>query len=195
MIFTPGISSALTPDLFLRFEIPFTVYIKTRFSQTYAPSLSARYGLGFGTLFGGLNYSRTKNGSAASFTDYSGFAYVDSGFMFGSYETYGKFIGFTFGLPLSLFATVQASSYITNYEKEKIPSASLQASYGSRGDKLSTYGFDLSRVMIQDVWSLAASFNHSENRSSGLQGLVSGNEVSDYNYSRNYFLFSSTLGF
>lgn len=194
IIATPQASWLVSPNVALSFDVPVTFYVKTRFSKSFAPSVTARFAVEPGSLFVGTSYSKT-SGTPATYSDSAGAAYILSGNMFSNYRTLGLFAGLTINLPERFFSTLQLSSYGTSYDKELVLGNSRESHYAQREDKLFSYGLDISRVMIPDRWSLSLSYNYSTNKSSGFQGLASGGYISDYNYTRPYLLVSSTLGF
>lgn len=194
VIATPGLTFTAHENLFFHFEIPYTWYARTRFSETYGPALSSRYFFRGGSVFGGLSYARTTSEKATYYV-VSSLAYVLTGNMFSNYETQGRFLGVTINLPWNLFATVQVSSYLTDYDREDIPSDAVQSAAAARSDDLLTLGADLTWVPYPNTWSLSLAYNYSKNESTGLQGLALANQVSDYNYNRSYVLLSTTLSF
>lgn len=194
LIFTAGLSGAITPNFYFHVESPFTAYIRTKHYRSYGFAASLRYAFSFATVFGGANYSKT-TGPQALYYSYGTLAYVLSGSMFSNSESFSRYLGVSLNLPLDLLLTLQASSSETNYDAENLPAGTLQSSYAARQDSTKTYAVDISKVIIPEVWSIAAAYSYTSNKSIGLQGLASGGQVSDYNYTRPYWMFTTTLGF
>lgn len=194
LTFDPSVWFGLLDNFSLNFNFPVTYYLNSSSRHTFGPALSARYISSWGSVFGGFSYTKAK-GPKATYYSVSSLAYVDTGTMFTTYSTVGAFLGTTVNLPWDLFATAQASSYNTTYDKEDLPVSSLQYAYSNRDDNLVTFGLELSKVVIPNTWSFSLSYNYSVNKSYGLQGLASSNYVTDYTYNRHYAMFSSTVNF
>lgn len=186
---TPETSYAILPELLAHLEVPVTFYLRSRFSKTYGPSASLRYGFEGGSAVIGASYSHTEGQKGVYYGKANSASLVD-GFMFSNYDSLGAFFGGTIYLPEDLILSTQVALYRTAYRSEDVSGYNDK----SRDDSLHVYSGDL-RKSLGEHWSVGATYTHSRNSSRGFQSLASTSYIADYNYSRDYWMFSTTVNF
>ena len=190
-----GIGGPITRKLYFRFELPYTIYVDTKFAKSYGANMNFHYyGFSFASFFIGQSFADT-TGPYASYVNSAGSAAYVSGSMFTNYESSSTYLGVTIPLIRDFHVTGQMSSGTVNYKGENFPLGTTQASVASRSDHTLTYSAELGGPILTNLWFVNLSYTYTNNRSSGFQGLASSFTIADYNYTRPYWLLNTTLAF
>ncbi len=192
---TAGVNSQLTKKLSARFEVPFTMYMNTTFSKLYGGNLSAHYLVPFGTIYAGESVYKVSGGPVATFTASGNTASLNSGTMFVNYNSNSTYLGTTVPLIRDFHITGQVSLTNVSYNKELVPSGTVQASIADRSDKTWAYSAELAGPLKANFWFASLSYTYTKDTSAGLQGLPSSGQISSYSYTRPYWLLTTTVTF